>query len=47
MRTVVFVELLSVANAINKDWSADENKKFYAVIFLASIAMDVIEFIGW
>jgi hypothetical protein len=44
MRTVVLVGSITIANAINKDWSKGESIKFYALLLVASMAMDVIEF---
>ena len=42
MRTVIFVGLLAIAEAIKPDLA---NADFYTAIFLIAVVMDLIEFI--
>ena len=44
MRTVIYVGLLAVADAINKDW-AGKYIGIYAAILVGAILMDVYEFV--
>lgn len=45
MRTVIYVGLLAIADAINKDWQQGQYISIYATILIASIVMDVVEFV--
>ena len=45
MRTVTYVGLLAIADAINKDWQQGEFIAVYAVIFIIACAMDITDFV--
>lgn len=45
MRTVIYVGLLSIADAINKDWAGGQYIGIYATILVCAIFMDVYEFV--
>jgi hypothetical protein len=45
MRTVIYVGLLAIADAINKDWHQGQFIEVYAIIFIVAIAMDITEFV--
>lgn len=45
MRTVIFLGLLAIADSINKDWSEPKYTPIFACVFIASITMDVIDFV--
>jgi hypothetical protein len=46
MRTVIYVGLLAIADAINKDWQQGQYIAVYAIIFIVAIVMDIVEFIN-
>jgi len=46
MRTVVLLGLMAIANAINKDWCRENDTSIYGMVFVASIIMDIVEFIN-
>lgn len=45
MRTVVFIGLISIASAIRAEEYSDDTATILAIIFCASIGMDILEFI--
>jgi hypothetical protein len=45
MRTVIYVGLLAIADAINKDWQQGQYIAVYATILIAAIVMDIIDFV--
>ena len=44
MRTVIYVGLLSIADAINKDWQQGQYTAIFAAILIVAIFMDIVEF---
>ena len=45
MRTVTYVGLLAIADAINKDWQQGQYIAVYATILFGAIVMDIVEFV--
>ena len=45
MRTVIYVGLLSIADAINNDWCNVQHAGIYATIFICAVFMDMYEFV--
>ena len=45
MRTVTYIGLLAIADAVNKDWQQKQFIDVYAVIFIIACTMDVIDFL--
>ena len=45
MRTVIYVGLLAIADAINKDWQQGQYIAVYATILIAAIVMDITDFV--
>ena len=45
MRTVIYVGLLAIADAINKDWQQGQYIAVYSTILIAAILMDIVEFV--
>lgn len=46
MRTAIFLGLMAIADAINKDWITNEDTmKFLAIVAVIMIIMDIVEFI--
>ena len=46
MRTVTYVGLLAIADAINKDWHQGKYIAVYALIFLVACFMDIWDFVN-
>jgi len=46
MRTVTYIGLIAIADAINKNWHSGEFILFYAVILGGAIIMDIVEFLA-
>ena len=47
MRTVILFGLIAIADAINKNWhESDMVVTAYAILILASIVMDLVEFVN-
>ena len=44
MRTVTFLGLTAIADAIRKDWMPDSVVNFAIIILICAIFMDIIEF---
>jgi hypothetical protein len=45
MRTVIYVGLLAIADAINKDWQQGQFIEVYATILVCAIFMDIYDFV--
>ena len=45
MRTVTYVGLLAIADAINKDWQQGQFIAAYSIIFGIAISMDIADFV--
>lgn len=45
MRTVIYVGLLAIAGAINKDWQQEQYIGVYATIFICAVFMDIYDFV--
>jgi hypothetical protein len=45
MRTVTYVGLLAIADAINSDWANEKHIALYAFIFIFAAIMDLTDFI--
>lgn len=45
MRTIIYVGLLAIADAINKDWQQGQFITVYATILIIACAMDITDFI--
>lgn len=45
MRTVTYVGLIAIADAINKDWNSGEYIVVYAGILIVAIVMDIVDFL--
>ena len=45
MRTVIYVGLLAIADAMNKDWQQGQYIGVYATIFVCAIFMDIYDFV--
>jgi hypothetical protein len=47
MRTVIFVGLITIADAVKRDWDPPQGLyPFLAIVLVAAIIMDLVEFIG-
>lgn len=44
MRTVIFLGLLSIADAINENWHEDSLIPYYFIVLICAIGMDIWEF---
>ena len=44
MRTVIYVGLITIADAINKNWVNEAPIIVYVTIFIIAIVMDIFEF---
>ncbi len=45
MRTVIYVGLLAIADAINKDWSGGQYESVYGSILIIAMIMDIVDFL--
>ena len=45
MRTVIYLGLIAIADAINKDWFAKETVTFMVIILFIALFMDIAEFL--
>lgn len=45
MRTAIFLGLMAIAEAINKDWLTNEVAIFLAIVAVIMMVMDIAEFI--
>lgn len=43
MRTVLFIGLLSIADAIKPDWMNENHLWFYIIVFLGAVLSDIHE----
>jgi hypothetical protein len=44
MRTVIFIGLIAIADAIDKDWLQGSALAVYSVTFIVVVCMDVYDF---
>lgn len=45
MRTVIFLGLIAIADAINTDWSSSQTTiKAYSIVLIGAIIMDIWDF---